>query len=448
MVRPRIVLHWVLVLCALLGFLPLRGADADVEAQLRKLAEQNLRLQEQVAAQQKTIDALAAKLAVIEKKDVRQERQLEQLQEQTSEQPVNLPSTSTAGKTAATLRLSGEAGLAFFRTGSAGSFPGSEFRLDEARLYVEAAVWKNVYLFSELDLITREASDEAFHLGEFYADIESVGAPAIPQGLVNLRMGRFNIPFGEEYMARSVMTNPLISHSVSDIWGYDEGLELFGSAGKFSYVVAVQNGGHSALHDFNTDKAVIARLGYEATRWLHLSASAMRTGELNAKNDSLSEVWFGGGFFRALGAAGTTQLFQAKLYEADARVHWSGGHVAGALGRADFEDDDTSRSNNREMNYYFIEGQQQMGDRFFGAVRYSEIDTPRGYPLVGWGKFGTYFFGNLLTERLQRVSLGFGYKIGPPIILKLEYSIERGRLTTGVRRDQEDFWGTELGLKF
>lgn len=444
---PRIV-PWVLAVLAVVAGSSSRGANEDVQAQLKALAEQNQRLQEQVAAQQKTIEALATKLEAVEKKGARQERRLDDLREQAGTESVILPKSTAASRAAATLRLSGEAGFAFFRTGPAGSFPFSEFRVDEAKLFVEAAVWKNVYLFSELDLITREANDEAFHPGELYADVESLGSPAWPNGVLNLRVGRFNIPFGEEYLSRGVMANPLISHSVSDIWGYDEGLELYGSAGKFSYVFAVQNGGHSLLHDFDSDKAIVARVGYDPARWLHLSASAMRTGDLSAKNDSLSEVWFGGGFFRALGGAATTQLFHADLYEADARVRWTGGHLAGAVGRANFADDDTSRSNARRMNYAFAEGLQEIGDGFYGVVRVSEIDAPGGYPLVGWGKFGTYLFGNLLTTRLQRVSLGFGYKLGPPVVLKLEYTIERGRLTTGQRRDQEDFWGTELGLKF
>src|SRR5689334_1995053 len=90
-----------------------RGAGDDVDARLRALAEQNQRLQEQVAGQQKTIEALATKLDAMEKKGARQERQLDDLREQASE-PVNLPKPAGGGA-AASLRLSGQAGFAFFR---------------------------------------------------------------------------------------------------------------------------------------------------------------------------------------------------------------------------------------------------------------------------------------------------------------------------------------------
>lgn len=36
------------------------------------------------------------------------------------------------------------------------------------------------------------------------------------------------------------MENPLISHSLSDLWGIDPGVELYGTVGDFNYVVAVQ----------------------------------------------------------------------------------------------------------------------------------------------------------------------------------------------------------------
>ena len=69
-------------------------------------------------------------------------------------------------------------------------------------------------------------------------------------------------------------------------------------------MVAVQNGGAPVARDFNGDKAVVGRLGYDPTRWLHLSVSAMRTGDLDVNDDFLSELWFGGGWFRSIGTPG------------------------------------------------------------------------------------------------------------------------------------------------
>src|SRR5206468_8015250 len=102
-------------------------------------------------------------------------------------------------------------------------------------------------------LLTREANAESFQLGELYVDFENVSGAWGARGLLGLRAGRINIPFGEEYLVRGPVANPLVSHSLSDIWGVDEGLEAYGRVGPLHYVAAIQNGGTSRLHDFNAD---------------------------------------------------------------------------------------------------------------------------------------------------------------------------------------------------
>ena len=109
------------------------------------------------------------------------------------------------------------------------------------KLFVEAPVWKNVYFFTGLELTTREAADEYFHVGELYADMEDV-LTAGRQYTLSLRAGRFSIPFfGEEYQYRNIMANPLITSTPrADIWGTDEGVQAYhGSLGR----AAVQSRG-------------------------------------------------------------------------------------------------------------------------------------------------------------------------------------------------------------
>ena len=420
---------------------------------LQVIIEQNRELQAQVRAQQKTIDALNAQMAEIRKASERQDRQLQSLQERAE------PSASEHAIPVETsreheVRVGGEAGLAFFSSGSEGQFPHSEFRVDDATITVEAPVWKNVFFFSELKLITREASTPAFQFGELYVDFEGLGAPWGRPDSLNFRAGSVNTPFGEEYLVRGPVDNPLISHSLSDIWGPDEGVEVYGSFGEWSYALAVQNGGIGQLHDYNSDKAYTLRLGWDPAKWLHLSGSAMRTGNLSTVSpvtgvgDNLSALWFGNGFFRALGPASRTANFWVNLYEADAKVRWKSGHVTAALGQVQFDDSDPLVNNSRQMHYGYLEGMQSFTEQWYGAARYSEINAPGGYPLAGQGNPGQYFFRPSLTEQLRRFSLGFGYRFGPPLVLKLEYSWEWGRMVTGESRDHEDFFGTEVGLKF
>ena len=333
------------------------------------------------------------------------------------------------------IRVSGEAGLAFFSSGPDGAFPNAEFRVDDAKIFLEAPVWKNVYFFTGLELVTREVNDEYFHVGDLYADMEDVLKSGRDYSL-SLRVGRFGIPFGEEYQYRNVMDNPLIMHSEADIWGIDEGIQAYGTLGRFQYNLAVQNGGHKTLHVYNKDKSVTFRIGFDPIKSLHLSASAHRTGKLDAANDGLSEIWFSNAFFRALGSAATTKTFEANLYELDAIWRWKEGHFQATGGIADFDDDSTAADNSRHMSYYSFEAMQQLTGKFYGAARYSEVRAPEGYPLVGLGNAGTYFynpFGPRTTD-LQRFTAGVGYRFDLPLVWKLEYSWETGH--RGERCDQ------------
>ncbi|MDB6114482.1 MAG: hypothetical protein JWQ62_1427, partial [Lacunisphaera sp.] len=266
------------ILCAGLVLAPGAALLPAAEPKLDDLLEQNHQLQERVQDQQRQIDELRQRLDAL---PATTPAKIQPMPEPEERAPVPVL------RTAREIRLSGEAGLAFFSSGPEGRWPNSEFRVDDARIFVEAPVWENVYFFTGIELVTREAGDEFFHVGELYADLEDVFAAGRNQTL-NLRVGRFSIPFGEEYQSRNVVDNPLITHSVADIWGIDEGVQVYGTLGSVTYNLAVQNGGHAALRDFNRDKSVTARLGFAPTPSLHLSLSAHRTGTLDAVNDELS----------------------------------------------------------------------------------------------------------------------------------------------------------------
>jgi len=70
--------------------------------------------------------------------------------------------------------ISGEGGVAFFNSQSDGQTPNAESRIDEARLFVEAPIWNNVYFFTELDLAEPELTDLNLRVGELYLDFEDI----------------------------------------------------------------------------------------------------------------------------------------------------------------------------------------------------------------------------------------------------------------------------------
>lgn len=438
---PRLAVRFLITAALLLALPPF--AVAASEDDVRELAAQNRRLQEQVQAQQQVIEQLSAKLSQLATASERHERDLRSLQRDTAAAPAG-PSSERGQE----VRIAAEGAITFFHTEREGRFPKGEFRADDPVITLEAPVMKNAYFFTELKLLSRDSNAEDFELGEMYVDIEDVSGWWGQPGLLNFRAGRLNIPFGEEYQRRTPLANPLISHSLSDIWGVDEGIGAYGRVGGTRYIVAVQNGGVSRLRDYHADKAVTARLSWEPASWAGVSVSAMRTGKLSTTGDTLSEVWFGGGFFRALGPSSRTTSFWAELYEADAVTRWKNGQASVALGAARFDDSDPLAENARRLRYGYLELVQGITARLYGATRFSAIRVRDGYPLPGWGSMGTFFFRPSLTEELRRLSVGLGYRFGPPLVWKIEYTWESGRMINGAPRDLEDFLGTQLGMKF
>src|ERR1041385_8655610 len=123
--------------------------------------------------------------------------------------------------------ISGEGGAGYFHSGSQGVFPKGDFRVDEAKLFVETPVFQDVYFYSEINLLQRESFNLNVQLGECYLDFENISRLWHRDAMLDLRLGRLDIPFGEEYIYRDAIDNPLISHSLTDFWGVDEGVELY-----------------------------------------------------------------------------------------------------------------------------------------------------------------------------------------------------------------------------
>ena len=226
----------------------------------------------------------------------------------------------------------------------------------------------------------------------------------------------------------------------------DEGIELYGQAGTLCYALAVQNGGIPDTSDFDGDKAVAGRVGWDPAPWLHLSASGMRTGDLDVKNDQMSAMWFGNGFFRSLGSANTTK-FHAVLAEGDVEIRLPHGHLGAFGGYSHYGDNDPTANNRRDLYYYSVEGVHDVFGKLYAAARFSQIFAPKGFPVVADGTFGEYFFGDL-TEQIWRLSLGAGYRCSRNLVLKAEYTLEGGRTVGGEHRDHENLFALEAAFRF
>ncbi|HEX3799354.1 MAG TPA: hypothetical protein VH413_11705 [Verrucomicrobiae bacterium] len=441
-------LRTILGISAAIIFFPAKSVlgaeDASItREQFLLLEKQNAALQEQLQKQQAVIDSLVHQVQDI--------RNGGEHGGDSNAMPVihasedELPAASSDSFHLGKVDITGEGGVAFFSSQPQGMFPHSTFRIDEARLFLEAPVWDDVYFYSEIDLASRESTSLGLNVGELYVDFEDVSKLWGQERMLNIRAGQFYIPFGEEYLSRFAMDNPLISHSVSDIWGTDAGVELYGKIGPVQYVAAVQNGGSVTTQSLQSDKSIAGHISYEPNKWLHLSASGMRTGNLSVSN-GLSAVWFGNGFFRALNSP-PASTFHANLAEVDAQVNLSCVQLKAAAGYINYDDDSPAGDDHRDIYYYYAEGVHDFTKQFYGAARFSEIFAHNGFPIVGNGDSNNYLFGPL-TREYWRLSIGLGYRFGRNLLVKGEYSFNQGSLADGTARTAENQFSVEAAFKF
>jgi FtsZ-binding cell division protein ZapB len=415
----------------------------ELKKEIEELREQNRLLQQQLQQQRQMIDQLSSKVSGLVQTNQQSQADLRALKAGVENAPA-LPEKAK-GFSLGNVVISGEGAVGIFDSQSAGKYPNAAFRVDEARLFVDAPIWEDVYFYGEVDLQTREepANDLGVYLGELYLQWENLGKYWNHDEMLNARLGQFYIPFGEEYQNRFAIDNALISHSLSDIWSLNAGLELYGAFNPLSYVVAVQDGGISTLTENEGDKSVAGRIGYDPKSWLHFSVSGMRTGHLSVANDMISGEWFGGGFFTPLSPT-TSTIFQANMAEADAQAKWKGGYVRLAGGYADYDDNHPAGGDHRDIYYYYTEALQHVAPKFYAAARWSQIIVPGGYPIIA----DTDAFPGLSTSDIWRLSLGLGYRFNDHLLLKVEYAFEQGRLSTGGFRDHENLFAAEAAFKF
>jgi len=422
------------------------GADTDdMRQQLQQLQQQNQALQEQLQRQQVLIDSLTAKVSEIQTVQTRNTRVAQEDADSSAKDSVG---AATSGGTFGLdkVSISGEGAFGFLATGSEGTYANSQFRLDEARLFIESPVWGEVYFYGQVDMATPEAQDVQLRLGETYLDFENVSQLWNCDRMLNVRIGRLYIPFGEEYLTRFAIDNPLISRSLTDLWGINAGVELYGSLGKFTYVVAAQDGGIPDTTDGEADKSVAGRIGFDPAHWLHLSVSGMRTGNLDVAGDGFSALWFANGFVRSIGSPATT-TFHANLVEGDVDASLPQGHVKVFGGYINYGDNDPAGNNRRDIYYYSAEVMHDITRKLYVGARFSEVFANHGFPITGYGNFDDYFLSTLTTE-LWRLSMGLGYRFSPNLVLKAEYSLERGKELDGENRNHEDFAAIEAAFRF
>jgi hypothetical protein len=205
------------------------------------------------------------------------------------------------------VRLSGSADVGYFGGGS-GSVQTSEgFDVWDTRFFVDAELGdavtvgdttlvRNLGFTFEWNLVR---TGRLFNdVGLAYLDLEGLGGSP----WLNLRVGRFQIPFGEAYKlyTKGYAKRTFVRQPLAAPWWWDEGVLLHGGApnGRFGYVASFTNG-DSDFNDQGGGSQLTLKLWTQPWPCLYVSASGLWTSEMG---DVDAALWLGESWARPFGS--------------------------------------------------------------------------------------------------------------------------------------------------
>lgn len=354
------------------------------------------------------------------------------------------------------VELSGFGAFWFIKSGADGTRPEAGFVIKETTLFVEAETWEDVALFFEIQTNALQRDhNSSVRTGEVYVHFRNV-LSQWGDGLLGIKAGRVDIPFGEEYLWQDAPDNALISNSAAYPWLWDEGIVLYGKWRGMGWTAALMDGTIARSQEDDAEKAIVATIRGKPREPLYLSASFMKNGD-----SARSALLLGGSLLQPVGADGassagvsTSAKIDATLYQIDAQ--WKPTNKMAfdlTLGQAQVDDGDDTFD--RDLRWFMLQGRFDLSRSLYAASRYSEIgtyDDAEGYHFGGeFLAGGNQAFG-YDARRLQRLSAGLGWQLNPRAVLKLEVGFDRFEVIDASPFDPGDddrtFYGVELATSF
>jgi len=314
---------------------------------------------------------------------------------------------------------------AYLQTESRGKWPGGAFVVDQASLFLAADVSERVGVMLELKF--DELPVTTFRTGETYIDLRRVMEWG-DDGKLGVKVGRFDLPFGDYYQLQHAPDNPLVSYSAAMPYGVDEGVEVYGGWRGVEFVGAVTEGHIERDATQETAPAVTVRLGGDLRQGLHASASYM-----NVAQTARSALCFSGMWLTPVGVGGPSTLgtspsASVRVDVGVLDVSWqptASTRLRVSLGHGRLND--RVDAFDRDFTWFVLEPSWRPHPDLEVVGRWSEVGTYddqeglrfEGRPLANAGAD----VGHDLS-RLRRLSLGLGWRIRPALIGKLEFGID------------------------
>ncbi len=354
------------------------------------------------------------------------------------------------------IEIYGFGAAGYYNTGSAGTRDVGSFEIREATIFVEAEVWENASFMLELQTNRLGKDNDLFtRTGEVYLHFRDIG---IADSAFGLKIGRVDIPFGEEYLRQDAVDNPLITHSAAYPYGFDEGVLVYSSFLGANWIAAITDGSDTRSLDDHSDKALNFKVSGNVLESLYLSASFMSNGTALK-----SAMEFGGSHFEPVGndytgrGVSSAAGVNSRLVEFDAIQQFSEGDFSGelwlSLGAASQNDDDDRFD--RDLRWFAIQPFLQLNPNWYMVIRYSEIgtyDNAQGYHFDGKTFAGGNNAFGFAVRRFGRLGFSLGWTPNPHVTAKVEIGRDWFKLIDDAallaNNDGRSFFGLEVVVSF
>jgi len=381
------------------------------------------------------------------------------------------------------LRFSGSADLNYLQGNGDGLYEETSTQIYDARLFLDAnlgsdarvgdvTVYRDAGFTFEWNMVRLGRAMN--NIGDLYGDFRGL----LGQEWMNLEVGRFQIPFGENYLrfGKGRPSDPFVALTASPPWFWDEGVKLWGKTanGHFGYVASVTDGEGGLNREKNASKQVTLKLTWDPSEWLHLSASALRTGTLGSDSSpAVASLWLGEAIPSAFGdgsslpsfdhgeviAPGPNKLRNVTVVGADAIFHFPDARLWLAGGKAGIASHGASVYD-RDLIYWLAE--------LVIELRTISPSLAPMYLALRANGLGTYDNdeGYLLDFRyddslgynmraLDAYAVALGLPLGDRIVLKAQYALQNIALVHGIddaeildNDEDANFFGMEIGVTF
>ena len=312
----------------------------------------------------------------------------------------------------------------YIHTQGGSAFPSGDTEIQAATLFLEADIDDGATFFAEVWL--ERMAESRLKLAEAHGHFRRV-IPIDEEHAISLKLGRFDLPFGELYLEEDPIDNPLITLPIAMPYRFDEGVLAYGNYSGVEFTFAISDGlAESSKNNFA--EGVTLRLATEAADGLRLSASVHGTGQVDASALCFAGIYLspvGKGAASSLGASPSSTV-RALAYTVEANWKPSDAfHLHASFGQTFIND--RVDAFDRRFSFAVLSPRLEIVQGLTATARWSEVgtyDDDEGYAIGArpFAVLGDYGFD---TKRGTRVSAGVSWKPRKNLMLKAEIGADR-----------------------